>query len=487
MWPARIAHITGWNLVFLATAMFITFLVGFAGEVPEDAYVFAASAFITAFSGSTLLLAFRGLRVENDRRVGFLVPVVTWVILPMFAAIPYAFSPYYDGVVAAYFEAVSGLTTTGATSNAAPMLLPEVFRFWRVLTSWMGGLLVVVYTFAIFSHMNLGGLGIIRNVLPHKEGAQTKERLKTTAKLVTPLYLGLTLVVAFLAILTGIHPLKAVMIALDSVSTGGFMSDEIPMIIDTYPYATPLLIAAMFAGGLCVSGLAHAIKGDPGWLFRMRESRIYMRLCIIAILLILLFESIHNINVTQDFGDLLTSALFYAASSMSTTGYNLDYAYVDKGIYMAVLLATLVMIGGTTGSTSGGVRVMRLIVIFRHARLELKKLSHKHDASPLMYEGKVVSSSTISNLWLVFMLFMGTLLLGTLAFTLHGLNILDATAASVSSLANAGPSVYLISAQFPGFESLPTSASLVAISLMIVGRLEVVLLIILMAKNFWKH
>ncbi|MCK5575722.1 MAG: TrkH family potassium uptake protein, partial [Sphingomonadales bacterium] len=415
------------------------------------------------------------------------VPVITWVVLPLFAALPYAFSGYFDSFFSAYFEAVSGLTTTGSSTYAAPMLLPEVLRFWRVLTSWMGGLLVVVYTFAIFSHMNIGGLGITRTALPHKEGAETKARLKTTAKIVTPLYLGFTIVVFVVAIISGVPPLKALMLSFDSVSTGGFMAHEVPMLIDTYPYIKGLLIIAMFAGGLCISGLAHVVKGDPGWLFRMRESRIYLRLSGVAILLIMLFEATHRNETGEGVGSLIASALFYATSSMSTTGYSLDYAYVDKGIYMAVLIGTLVMIGGTTGSSSGGLRIMRLIVIFRHARLELKRLSHKHDASPLVYEGKVVDSSTISNLWLVFMLFMGSMALGTLGFTLHGLDILNATAASISSLANAGPSVYLIAHNFPGFESLPMSANFIAISLMIAGRLEVVLLIVMLAKNFWKH
>jgi trk system potassium uptake protein TrkH len=482
MFVAHTGHIIARLLIALSGVQTFAYLVAIGyGESGRAGTLLAAAAF-TAFCSLGLMIAFRGSRLVVDRRVDVFTPLIVLMLLPVFAALPFVIDANAGGFWRGYFEAISAITTTGASLFATGEELGRGLYFYRALLEWGGGLLTVVMVLAVLTHLNIGALQLYDCGLPKGEGEATGERMrKYGADLVMP-YAGLTLLCVVALVLTGEDGFRSWTVALATVSSGGFVETMGQPALMSNPAGEWILSLFMLAAGLNLPLFWY--------LFRLRRLRrqerqhafIYLRFAALAVAAVLIV----GMPLTAPVGEWLRGSFFSAVSAFSTTGF-ISSAAPETDLVTLLVLVSLAFLGASVASTSGGIKAMRLMILFRHILAELRHLAHPHDAFAPHFAGRLVDEGQLGRIWLLIFAFGITLTLSTLLFSLFGFEITSAVALSVSALSNTGPLIYMVDGQFAGMESLGNWGLGFFAALMILGRLEIVAVLSVISAGFWRR
>ena len=484
----QFARLLGWFLIILSFCQLFPLFLSLYLKEANSSQAFLLSIGFSFFFGNALLLSFKDFHIEEDRRVGMLVPFVLWIVIPLFAAIPFALTSFFGGFFQAYFEAVSGLTTTGATLLVDPSVLPKGLLFWRSQLEWIGGIGVFVLALTIFPLLNIGGMKLFYTGLPKGEGENINAQIKGTAQVLVPAYLMLTLLCFILLIISGESPLSASTLAMSTVSTGGFSINPGSVAIPSGGLGEWILMIFMILASLNITFFWYISRGKWPRPEQDKETFNFILLTFASgLLFFILFSTLDQgvISEVSIFSKIQT-ALFTAISATSTTGY-VPAGGVSDSLTIGLSILFLIMIGGAMGSTAGGLKMMRAMLVSRHGWQELRKLSYRHDAKGITYNKRAITQNDLGNLWLLFFLFLLAMSFGLLFLSALGMNFHQAMNISVASITNSGPTVYLMDPEFLGYNNLVTSQKLISLLLMVFGRFEGVLILAIIAKNFWDH
>jgi len=484
------------GITAMLNGIFMLFAIPFSLFHKEDVIWGILNAGIVTLIIGALLFFFNVPKNKNlQKKEGYLIVTLGWLILSATGALPYIFSGAIPNVTDAFFETISGYSTTGSSILKDIESMPRSILFWRSATHWIGGMGIIVLTIAILPLLGIGGMQLFMAEAPGPSADKLHPRITDTARRLWYIYVGLTFLQFFLLRIAGMTWFDAINHAMATVSTGGFSTKNASVAHWNHmPAVQYIIIIFMFIAGTNFVLTYFALKGKIKKVIQSEEFKYYAFgvLSISALIsLVIIFFQDPNLKTSIDhpmvFGEVeysIRHALFSVISVVTTTGFvTADFTmwnYFITGIFFA-----LFFVGGSAGSTSGGMKVIRHIVMLKNSFLEFKKTLHPNAIIPVRIDGKAVKQNIVFNILSFFILYMFIYIIGTVIFTLLGLDITSAFGAAASSLGNIGPAIGSVS-PVDNFAHLSTGAKWFCSFLMLIGRLELFTVLIILTPLFWK-
>lgn len=448
-----------------------------------DSLAFLISMLLTVGVGLATFFLTR-LDAEITPREGYAIVTFSWVGAAVFGALPYLLTGTVDSVWSGIFEAMSGLTTTGATVFGDIESLPHGILFWRSFTHWIGGMGIIVLAIAVLPYLGVGGMQLFRAEVPGPTPERLRPRITQTAKLLWLVYLGMTVLQTILYMFGGMDWFDATTHTFATLATGGFSTKNASMAAFSSPYIQWVTILFMYLAGINFALHFRAVTGRLAY-FRDVEWRFFTLVILGGAALIA------GVNVLQGGAGpggaerVIRDALFQATSITTTTGFvSADFeAWVPAA--QGVLLA-LMFVGGMAGSTGGGVKAVRVLLLLKQAGMEIRKHLHPR-AIFLARVGKhVVKEDVLANVIGFVLLYLLLILAGAVCMTFLGMDLLTALGASIATVGNIGPGFGDVGATDNyGWMSSPALAILSF--LMLVGRLEIYTVLLLLLPDTWRR
>ena len=419
---------------------------------------------------------------ELRKRDGYLIVTLGWVFLTFSGALPYLLSGSISSLTDAVFETISGYSTTGATILTDIEAVDKGILFWRSLTQWIGGMGIIVLTVAILPILGVGGMQLFVAEAPGITPDKLKPRIQDTAKRLWLLYVTLTLTETVLLMFGGMSFYDAINHGLTTMATGGFSTKNASVAYFTSPYIQYVIIVFMFMAGTSFTLLYHGAKGNFDKLWKNEEFRFYL---FFIVLYTLIVTGVIYANSGNTFEHSFRDALFQIISVITTTGY-ITADYTSWVPFTTMLFFILMFFGGSAGSTSGGVKIVRHLILFKNSLLELKRQLHPSAVLPVRYNGKAVSETITSNVLAFIMIYFGIFGVGSMIMASFGVDFTTSISAVATCLGNIGPGLGDVG-PVDNFSGLPAAAKWLLCFLMLVGRLELFTVLILFTNVFWKR
>lgn len=463
--------------LFMVPPMVADMAVGHA-----DWQVFLAAGAVTLFAGVSLVLMNRTPDFpELTGRQAFLLTTLVWVVLSVFAAMPLAFSDLGLTPADALFEAMSGITTTGATVITGLELAPPGILLWRAILHWLGGMGFIVMAVAILPILRVGGMQLVRT-----ESSDLSEKILPRAAQVAAaiglVYLGLTLLCAVLYYAAGMTIFEATAHAMATISTGGYSTRDASIGGFASIRIECVAIVFMILGSLPFVLYIQAGNGHLRPLFTDAQVRWFMGITAVFVLVITVWLVIMEGAAPLE---ALRHATFNVVSLISTTGF-VSSDYASWGTFPVTALFFLMCIGGCTGSTSGGIKIFRFTVLHAIAKSQIGRLMRPHGVFvPSFNHRPVPEAAAIAVMAFVFM-FGLSFAVFALLLSMLGLDYLTAMSAAVTALANVGPGLGETVGPAGTFAPLPEGAKWLLTAAMLIGRLELFTVLVLFAPSFWR-
>jgi trk system potassium uptake protein len=473
--------VIGILLVILALFMVPPMVADMAARHP-DWQVFLAAGAVTLFSGVSLVLMNRGYeQAELTGRQAFLLTTSVWVVAGLFAALPLAFSELDLSLADAVFEAVSGITTTGATVIVGLELAPPGILLWRAILHWLGGIGFIVMAVAILPILRVGGMQLVRT-----ESSDLSEKILPRAAQVAAalglIYLGLTLLCAVLYYAAGMTVFEATAHAMSTIATGGFSTRDASIGAPSSLSIEAIAIVFMIIGSLPFVLYIQAGNGQVRPLLTDAQVRWFFSILAVFVIALavwlVIVEGMAPLDAWREAG-------FNVVSLISTTGFvSTDYAL--WGPFPVAALFFLMCVGGCTGSTSGGIKIFRFAVLHAIAKSQIGRLARPHGVFvPTFNRRPVPEGAAIAVMAFVFMFGLSFAVLALL-LSMLGLDYLTAMSAAVTALANVGPGLGETIGPAGTFAPLPDDAKWLLSAAMLLGRLELFTVLVLFAPSFWR-
>jgi trk system potassium uptake protein TrkH len=477
----NILNVIGFLLIVEGVFMFLG--IPFALYYNEEKwYTLLVSGLITSASGGVLWLITRTENRRNlNRREAYIVVGFTWFIISLFGTLPYLISNTIPSFTDAFFETMSGFTTTGATILTDIEALPRSILFWRSLTHWIGGMGIIVLSVAILPFLGIGGMQLYMAEMPGVKKDKLHPRITATAKRLWLIYVLLTFVQTGLLMFGGMDLFEGLCHAFGTVATGGF-STRNGSIAEFSPYIQYVIIVFMVLAGTNFALHYLALHGRLKEIWKNEEYRKY-------IYMIAFMTGVISFAMIVFYGKeapvAFRETLFQVVSIITTTGY-ITSDYLDWNGNLWLLLFVLMFIGGMAGSTGGGIKVIRQLLLFKNASQELKRTLHPHGIIPVRLNGEAVPQDIIFKVMAFFQLYIVILILGAVVMALLGLDYETAIGASIATIGNIGPGLGDVG-PVGNYAFIPDFGKWFLAFMMMLGRLELFTILILLSKAFWKR
>lgn len=472
--------IVGTLLATLAIAMCLPAIVDAASGNP-DWQVFAVSAGLTLFVGVSLTLTSSSGKITMNVRQAFAMTTVAWVLLTVFASLPFMFSELDLSFTDAFFESMSGITTTGSTVIIGLDSAPPGILLWRGILQWLGGLGIIVMAIAVLPMMGVGGMQLFK-----VEAFDTGEKLLPRAAQISAaliiIYIGLTAFTTLALWLAGMNPLESIIHSMTTLSTGGFSTSDASVEHFNSWVIDLILTLGMIAGALPFLLFLHAIRGKPWLMWRDEQVRGFIGIvsAIVVVVTVLL-----TINTGMDPVSALRYASFNVISIITGTGFvSSDYGL--WGSFAPPIFFFIMFIGGCAGSTSCGIKVFRFQVLYAAARVQLRHLLQPHGVFIPYYNNRPIPDEVITSVLSFFFVFGISFALLTLGLGMLGLDFLTAISSAATAISNVGPGLGPITGPVGNFQSLPDAAKWLLSAGMLLGRLELFTILVLFSRDFWR-
>lgn len=442
---------------------------------------FLLSALTTASCGGVLFYFCRS-RKELSLREGFAVVTFGWALFALFGALPYIYSGAIPSPLDAVFETMSGFTTTGSTILTNVEALPKSLLFWRALTHWLGGMGIIVFSLAILPMLGVGGMQLFKAEVPGPTADRLKPRIQDTAKLLWGVYLLLTAAETLLLILGGMSFFDALCHSFATLATGGFSTRNASVGAFNSAYIEWVVILFMFLAGVNFTLHLQALRGKLGNFFGNEELRFYSWITLGTIGLIMVFNM--TSGTYPGLFDNLRYSAFQVTAILTTTGF----ATADYEIWPVIaqyLLIILMFIGGCAGSTGGGMKVVRVLLIFKHAQVQMFRLIHPRAVRLVKLGKRPVDNEVLAGVLGFFALYIGILIFAALLLAMTGMDLVSGAAAALACLSNIGPGLGSVG-PVDNFAHVPALGKLVLIFCMLMGRLELLTVLVLFFPSFWR-
>ena len=476
-----VGYVIGLLVAVLGLAMLLPMLVDLAqgrGHWP----VFAESALITILSGSLIALACaNGVKEGLTLQQTFLLTTSVWVVLPLFGALPFILGALEARFVDAYFEAMSGLTTTGSTVFTQLGTQPKGILLWRGILQWLGGIGIIVVAMVFLPELRVGGMQIFRSEAFETMG-KILPRAGQIASQISTIYLGLTMVCALAYLVFGMEPFDASVHALTTVSTGGFSTYDASFgaFSGNLEYVASVF---MILAALPFVRYVQMVNGSfqPFW----KDTQIRVFLLVIAVLSLIM-----TICLTQIFphhwSKSFREALFNITSIITGTGYA-SVDYMQWGPFLISLFFFIGLIGGCAGSTACSIKIFRYQLLFASIRMQLRKIRSPNGVFVVRYDRRPVSEDVLSSVMSFFMFFVVTLGLLAVALSLTGLDFVTSVSGAATALANVGPGLGDQIGPAGNFSGLNDTAKWLLTLGMLLGRLELLAVYAIFTVHFWRN
>ncbi|HXV22107.1 MAG TPA: TrkH family potassium uptake protein [Desulfuromonadales bacterium] len=472
-------RILGALLLFLAAALLtpIPFSIYFADGA---AGAFLAAALISFVAGLTLYKKCQSKR-ELSVREGFAIVTFGWGFYALFGALPFLFSGAIPSPVDAIFETMSGFTTTGSTILANIESLPESILFWRALTHWMGGMGIIVLSLAILPMLGVGGMQLFKAEVPGPTADRLKPRIQDTAKLLWGVYVLLTIAEVVLLMLGGMNLYEALCHAFATLATGGFSTRNASVGAYGSAYIDWVVTVFMFLAGVNFSLHYQVLRGRPREFWRNEEFRFYFFITAVTTVLIVL---LNQGTIYGSFFDNLRYSAFQVVSILTTTGFA-TADYETWPVLAQYLLVFLMFVGGCAGSTGGGMKVARMLLLFKHAQVQLYRLIHPRAVRLVKLGGVPVDREVMQSILGFFAFYMGIFVVASFLMAASGLDLTSAGAAVIATLSNVGPGLGTLG-PVDNFAHVSAFGKIVLTLCMLMGRLELFTVLVLFFPSFWR-
>lgn len=474
-------HIIGILIVFLGLAMITPLLVSILYKDGSSRALLMAIC-ISVFSGSVLYFVTERQRdVVLTRREGIAIVALGWISAGLFGALPFLFAGTFDAFVNAFFESVSGFTTTGASVLSNIESQPQGILFWRSLTQWLGGMGIIVLSLAILPFLGIGGMQLYRAEIPAPVIDKLKPRISETAKLLWKVYVLISLTEVILLCIGGMGLFDSLCHTFATMATGGFSTKNASIGHYQSVYFDCVIIFFMLMAGINFSLHYYFMKGQITAFRKNPEFRFF-------IVLVTIFTAAISLNVySHQFESLLQSirhAAFQVSSIITTTGY----ATADFDGWPALsrsILLICMFIGACAGSTGGGIKCLRIILLLKHSYKELLRIIHPHAITQVKLGGRPVPPEVINSIWGFFALYLGLFVLSSFILAAMGVDLISSFSAVAASIGNIGPGLGMVGPA-QNYAHIPYMGKWLLILCMLLGRLEIYTVIILFVPEYWK-
>lgn len=473
--------------------MFLATLISFIYDDGVTFQLFLAG-FVTILAGSLFMLTTRDHKKEIKKREGYIVVTFGWIFMSLSGTFPYLFTKTIPSFTNAFFETMSGYTTTGATILEKIEGLPEGILFWRSMTHWIGGMGIIVLAIAILPLLGIGGMQLFAAEAPGPSADKLHPRITDTAKRLWLIYVGYTVAETILLQLAGMTFFDAINHALCTLSTGGFSTKDASIAYwNGDPVIQYIIILFMFLAGTNFVLSYFAFKGKIQKVLKDEEFRFYT---IFIILFTLISTAIIYTQVDVQpsayhpmvWGELESDfrhSLFQVIAVITTTGF-VTADFTSWTSFLTIFFFGLMFLGGSAGSTSGGVKVVRHLLMIKNGLLEFKRTLHPRAIIPVRYNNKSVSEQIVYNILGFFILYMLLFIIGALVLGFVGLDFESAVGGAASSLGNVGPGLGTLN-PLENYNSIPPFGKWWCAFLMLLGRLELFTVLILLTPFFWRN
>lgn len=446
-----------------------------------DAIAFFNSFIISFFLGLTLFLTCRKETFQVGHREGFLIVAMSWISAAFLSSLPFLLSKSFDTPLNAVFEAVSGITTTGASILTDIENMPHGILFWRNLIHWIGGMGIIIISLTILPVLGIGGMQLYKAEASVVSGDKFAPRIKEMARILLYIYLSFSLVLYVLLLMSGMNAYDAFIHMTGSVGTAGFSNKNASVGAFESLHIEAIIIVFMVLGATSFSIHYRFLSKGFKAYSESEEFKFFASIMILAIAII-------TINLYGNTYDSLTSAFRYASfqvvSIATTTGFSTADFSLWPPLSQSVLLM-LMFVGGNAGSTTGAIKCIRLLLLLKIGYKEMYTLIHPHAVKPVKLGGRTVPAEVLNGVMGFTFLFIALFSISTVIFSGLGYDFLSAMSTSVASLGNIGPALG-IHGPMTGYSEMPVIGKIIFIFNMLLGRIEIYALFILLLPAFWR-
>lgn len=476
-----VGYVIGLLVMVLGATMFAPMLLDF---FDGNAHwpTFAITGLLSCLTGGFLALACangtgQGLTIQQT----FLLTTSVWLALPIFGALPFWLGATEARFVDAFFEAMSGLTTTGSTVFRGLEELPRGLLLWRGLLQWFGGIGIIVVAMVFLPMLKVGGMQIFRTESFDTFG-KILPRAAEIAKSISTIYLSLTLLCALAYAIGGLTPFDAIVHAMTTIATGGFANSD-RSFSEMGPMVEYVAVVFMLAAALPFVRYVQLLSGTAKPLIADSQVRLFFLLVALVVLSLTGWQMLFSVS---DLEQSFRKGLFNGVSILTGTGYaSADYGM--WGSFPVAMFFLIGLVGGCAGSTSCSIKVFRFQLLFASIRAQVQKIYTPNGIFSPRYEGRRVPDDILSSVMAFFMLFMVTLIVLSIFLALTGLDMITAISGAATALANVGPGLGPEIGPSGNFSGLNDSAKWLLIAGMLIGRLELMSVYVLFTYNFWRR
>ena len=475
-------RVSGW--LMMIESLFMLIPMGTCLYFRESDWLpFALTAAGTGATGFVLSRHIRPSHYSMSKRDGFLLTAMVWVVFSIFGMLPFMFCKMPISLSDAFFEAMSGFTTTGASVLLDVTHMSHGIHIWRATMQWLGGMGIILFTLAVIPMLNSsGGMLMFNAEVTGITHDKLRPRISQTAKALWMLYFAFTIMLVALLWSGPMNFFDSVCHAFGAISTGGYSTRNEGIAAFNSIYVKVVLTIFMFVGGVNFSLIYRSLRGEFGALRRNDVFRTYVGL--IAVMYILFVIGITTQGTYEGWEDLTIDPLFQIVSTMTSTGFT-PSNFEQWGPLVLALVFMLMLFGACAGSTSGGAKIDRLLFLVKNCRNELYRCIYPHAIMSVRVNGKVVSNDIVGKVIAFLCIYMLLISIGGTAMAAMGVPIIDAFFSAFSCMSNTGLGAG-ITGYGGSYEMLPDAAKWLLSFLMLTGRLEIFTVLLLFAPSFWR-
>ncbi len=476
-----IFRVLGFLLFVEGIAMILAFVVSLIyREYDQSAFLISSGINITL--GGLIVYLTRNVNKDIGRKEGYIIVSSVWIVFSFFGSLPYVISGAIPNFTNAFFETISGFTTTGSSILSDIESLPHGILFWRSITQWLGGMGIIVLSLAILPVFGIGGMQLYTAEVPGPTPDKISPRIRQTAKTLWVIYLGFTVTEMLLLWVGGMSVFDAVCHSFTTMATGGFSTKQASIAHWSSPFIHYVIVVFMFFAGTNFTLSYLAIQGRFKRVFKDEELKYYGLFILVFTAIVftgLLITS--QLGVEKSFRD----ALFQVVSIITTTGYA-TADYLTWTPILTIIIFVLFFFGGSAGSTGGGMKIMRIVLLLKNSYYELRRMVHPHAIIPVKFNNHSVDAKIVTNVLAFFMFYFAIFGASTVIFTLIEPDMESAMGAVATSLGNIGPGIGNVGPADNFLHIKPLGKWFLSF-LMLLGRLELFTVLVLFSPSFWKE
>ncbi len=475
-------RVMGW-LLMIEGAFMLFPLVACLIYGERDFVAFTIASVTTIAIGASMTFFIKTERSDMAKREGFLLTALVWIVFSVFGMLPFIFSSTPLSISDAFFEAMSGFTTTGASVMSSVEHMSHGLHLWRCLMQWLGGMGIILFTLAVIPMLNhSGGMQMFNAEVTGITHDKIRPRISQTAKGLWLIYIILSAILCLLLWIGPMNVFDSICHALSSMSTGGFSTRDDSIAGWDSIYVKVVITVFMFLGGVNFALLFKASMGDVKSLWQSDTFKTYVKIILAVYVMFVLAIVIRGQATT--WVDLTINPLFQIVSTITSTGYTVTN-FENWGPFVLALVFMLMFFGACAGSTSGGAKIDRLLYLLKNIRNELYRCIHPNAILSVRMNGKVIAPEIVSKVIIFLCLYVIIIMVGGIILTAFGIPLVDAFFSAFSCISNTGLGAG-VTGYGGSYEIIPDVGKWVLALLMLIGRLELFTVLILFTKGFWR-